>query len=185
MEVSKIHDFQESLKIEREGFKRQDEFYKKYFGNLPHRVSYVDYEEIQKSDRDLFIENAEGKILSVSEKNRTKDYDDVLFEIFSNYYQSIRGWGMDSKADILAYFLPSSLVLVDMPSVVEILSNPANKITKQVEYYEEQLRHHDIWINGQSFNVPVIRARNKKYSTVSIALKDSQMQQLGIRFKRF
>lgn len=181
--MEKIHDFNESLKIEVEGFGRQDEFYKKYFGNLPHRVSFLDYEEIQKSDRDLFIENADGRILSVSEKNRTEDYDDVIFEIFSNY-STKRGWAVESKADILAYFLPSSVVLVDMSSVVGILSNPENRIMKQVKYYEEQCRFHDIWINGAFYNIPVIRARNKNYSTVSIALKDSQLKQLGVRFKR-
>lgn len=189
--MEKTHDFNQSMKVEQEGFERQDRFYLEHLGHLPHRVKYFDYMDIQKSDRDLYIENNAGKIRWISEKNRTEDYTDVLFEIYSDYFGEKLGWAMHSEADTLAYFLPSSLVLVDMEKMVKILSDPKNKMDKQVECYDEKFRHHDIWVNGVVYNLPVIRAKNKnKYSnrvyySVSIAFTDEQLKQLGVSFRRF
>lgn len=191
MDFCKVHDFNDSLEIEREGFERQDKFYLEYFGHLPQRVRYFDHADIQKSDRDLYIENKAGELLWISEKNRTEDYTDVLFEIHSDYFGEKPGWGMNSEAKTLAYFLPSTIVLVDMEKMVKILSDPKNKMDKQVECYDEKFRHHDIWINGVVYNLPVIRAKNKnKYSnnvyySVSIAFTDKQLKQLGVSFSRF
>lgn len=184
-EYVKIHNFKDSQKIEEEGFERQNDFYLKQFGHLPHRVSYVKYQDIQKSDRDLFIENKEGKILSISEKNRTKDFNDILFEIYSDYSRSKLGWGIDSEADILAYFLPSSIVILDMQKIVGILSDPENKMTKQVEDIGEGKKYRDIWINGVFYPVTIVKALNKGYFSLSITLKDEQLTNLGVRFKRF
>ena len=191
MKIEKIHNFEDSQKIEESGFGRQNKFYKQYFGNLPHRVSYVKYKEIQRSDRDLFIENTKGEVFSISEKNRTEDYDDILFEIYSIYYldgdyRNKTGWGMDSKADLLAYFLPSSVVLVDMKKMVSILSDPCNKITKQVEMIYRGTMDKDIWFYNKPYHSTIVRAYNKSgYWSLSITLKERILKELGVRHRVF
>lgn len=177
-----IHDFNDSLKIEQSGFERQDRFYMEYFENLPHRVTFKENPEFQKSDRDLEIYNKAGELKTVSEKNRTRQYNDVLFEIYSNYSTKI-GWGLDSTADLLAYFLPECMFLVDMPSMVRILQR--NKLKEQVSYQEEYFKLGTIDIDGNEYKVPLIRANNKGYFSLSIAFTTEQLKRMGVRHKVF
>lgn len=181
--MAKVHNFKECLKIEREGYDRQDKFYLQHFHCIPfnERIPYEENRNYQCSDRDLdFIYN--GEVKSISEKNRTKDFPDTLFEIYSKYNFNKLGWGMESTATLLCYFLPSSVMVVNMQDAVGVLAN--NDIQKQVGWYEGYTMN-DFTINGNKYKLPIIRAQNDGYSTISIALTDSQMRELGIRFKRF
>lgn len=181
----KVHNFKECLKIEREGYERQDKFYMQHFGCIPfeERIPYEENRNYQCSDRDLnFI--YKGEVKSISEKRRIRDFTDTLFEIYSKYNFNDLGWGMESTADLLCYFMPSSVMVVNMKDAVGVLANPENEIATQVGWYEDYTMK-DFTINGNKYKLPIIRAQNEGYSTISIALTDSQMRELGIRFKRF
>lgn len=180
MDFCKVHDFRESQKIEEEGFERQDRFYIEHFGKLPTRIPWEEDMEFQRGDRDLKIEYF-GEEIIVSEKNRTEDYTDTAFEIWS-VFPNKTGWSMHSYAKLLCYFLPSSVMIVNMEDMVKILTE--NKISRQVGWYYDNHRYLDIWINGVFYFVPVIRAQNKSYSSICIAFTDEQLKQLGVRFKR-
>lgn len=183
--MAKVHNFKECLEFERKGYERQDKFYMQHFHCIPfnERIPYEENRQYQKSDRDLdFIYN--GKVESISEKNRKKDRTDTLFEIWSAWPND-EGWAMHSNATLLCYFMPSSIIVVNMKDMLKILKDPANKISRQVKEYEEGCRSMDIWINGKFYYLPVIRAQNEGYSSISIAFTDEQLKQLGIRFKRF
>lgn len=58
-------------------------------------------------DRIIYLEN--GKTLTIDEKIRSKDYDDILLEFISNDKKNTPGWmEKDLSIDYLAYaFLPS------------------------------------------------------------------------------
>lgn len=173
-----VHDFNNSLKTEQSNFSIQDNFYLKHFGHLPQRIDFEKYPEIQKKDIDLYITNKEGITKSVSEKYRPANHSDIAFEIFSKY-STDKGWSMDSEADLLAYFLPNNVVLLDMPSMVDILNR--NRMTKQIDYINEQLKYKDVWIDGETYFVPVIKALNKGYFSLSIAFNTTQLEKMGVR----
>lgn len=180
--MEKVHNFKECLKFEQEGYDRQDKFYLQHFGCIPfnERIPYEENRRYQKSDRDLdFIYN--GEVKSISEKRRKDDFPDTLFEIYS-VWPNEKGWAMHSYADLLCYFMPSSVMVVNMQDAVGVLVN--NDIPNQIVRYEGYTMK-DFTINGNKYKLPVIRAQNDGYSTISIALTDSQMRELGIRFKRF
>lgn len=177
-----VHDFNYSLKTEKSNFEKQDAFYLEHFGNKPQRIDFEKYPEIQKKDIDLYIKNKEGIIKSVSEKYRPAKHSDIAFEIFSKY-STDKGWSMDSEADLLAYFLPNNVVLLDMPSMVDILNR--NRMTKQIDDINEQLKYKDIWIDGETYFVPVIKALNKGYFSLSIAFNEKQLKRMGVRHTVF
>lgn len=178
----KVHNFRDSQKVEEEGFERQDRFYLEQFGCLPTRIPWEEDMDFQRGDRDLKIEYC-GEEIIVSEKNRTRDFTDTAFEIWSKWPND-KGWGLHSFSKLLCYFLPSSVIIVNMEDMVKILADPKNKISRQVGRYEDTHRYLDIWINGVFYFVPVIRAQNESYSSICIAFTDEQLKQLGVRFKR-
>lgn len=178
----KIHNFKDSQKFEAEGFEIQNDFYLKQFGHLPHRISWKEDSKYQSSDRDLYILNKNNEEIHISEKRRKEDFDDILFEIWSNYNECKEGWALHSTADLLAYFLPSSTVLLEMQSLVKMLSDPINKIKKQVQLGTN--RNIDIWIYGETYPATLVKTYNETYTTLSITFSEKQLKRLGIRFKR-
>lgn len=184
-EYVKINYFKESKKIEEDGYERQNDFYIKHFGHLPNRITWEEDSKFQSSDRDLEIMNMKGEKVIISEKNRTKDYADTLFEIYSSFNDSTKGWAMHSTAKVLAYFMPSSIILLDLPTMVKMLSDPYNKITSQVENIDSGTKEKDIWIYGKPYPARIIKSYNPEYFSLSIAFSDKQLKKLGVWFKRF
>lgn len=177
-----VHDFNNSLKTEQSNFSIQDNFYLKHFGHLPHRVDFEKFPGIQRQDIDLHIENRERRVFSISEKFRPDSYGDILFEIYS-VYSTEPGWSLTSKADLLAYFLPDTIVLLNMKQMTDILKR--NNLKDQICYQEESFRHKTIYIDDNEYFVPVIRANNKGYFSLSIALNTEQLKKIGVRHKVF
>jgi hypothetical protein len=182
MKIEKIHNFEDSQKIEESNFSIQDNFYLKHFGHLPERVDFEKFPEIQKKDIDLYITNKSGERKSVSEKFRPENHSDICFEIYSIYSTKV-GWACESEADLLCYFLPDTAVVLQMDKIVEILKR--NKITKQIDDINEQLKYKDIWIDGETYFVPVIKALNKGYFSLSIAFNEKQLKRMGVRHTVF
>lgn len=175
MEV--IHDFNNSLKIEQSQYEKQDELYLKLFGNKPVRIDYKKYPEIQREDIDLIIKNRQGNPIKISEKYRQHDYGDILLEVFS-VFPNKHGWSLDSKSDVLAYWFPTRVVLLDIKKIVEIFEN--NEITKQMHLIDSGKELCSFIINHKTYYFWVVRARNETYYSLSVALKFEHLDKLGI-----
>lgn len=174
-----VHDFKDSLKVEQSQFERQDNFYRHLFGHEPNRLDYDKYPEAQREDIDLTITNKAGKVKTISEKYRPYDYNDILLEVFS-VFPNKKGWAMDSHADILAYWFPSRLFLLDMVQIKTMFTK--NSISKKVHLIDGSAERVKIEINGSEYNPLLIRARNKTYSSLSLVLSFEDLYKLGINY---
>ena len=110
------HNFDDSLKKESTSALGADVFYKRapfsvqnierYNNNSPEHLA------LQRQDIDLAIILGDGRTLSVSEKFRAHDYDDLLLEMYSKYPHT-KGWIHKSAAERLAYFFPTRMFWID------------------------------------------------------------------------
>lgn len=174
-----VHNIKDSLNVERSQFERQDNFYRHLFGHEPNRLDYEVYPDAQREDIDLTITNREGKQLTISEKYRPVDYGDILFEIWS-VYPNKHGWGMDSKADILTYWTPFRLFVIDMPSVVTLFNR--NRVSEKISLINGVMEDNELELDGVTYNIKVIRALNTTYSSLSVAIDTQNLTQMGIRY---
>lgn len=177
--MEKIHDFKDSLQVEQSQFERQDEVYRRMFGHEPNRLDYDKYTEAQRDDIDLTITNHAGEVKTISEKYRPIDYNDILFEVFS-VFPNDHGWIMKSKADILAYWFPQRLVLLDMKQLVKTFTE--NKISEQLWLIDSTRKVIALRFGNKQFSTWCIRALNKTYSSLSVTLGFSQLDRLKINY---
>lgn len=113
----KDYTFKGCLNYEQNQLKAQDDFYLRTFGNIesinrhPYGRTNLDT-ELQRQDIDLTLKLKNGEEVTISEKNRTRNYKDILLEIYQGYPNNIvPGWWYKSKAKTLAYFIPSDNIV--------------------------------------------------------------------------
>ncbi len=169
----------DSLKVEQSQFEKQDELYRQWFNNNPHRIDYNKYPDIQRADIDLVIKNRQGNPVKISEKYRPYDYGDILFEVWS-VFPNKHGWALESKADILAYWFPTRVVIIDILKTVEIFER--NEISKQMHLIEDSKELCSFILNNKTYYFWVVRAINQTYSSLSVALKYEHLDKLGIKY---
>lgn len=149
-----VHNFQESLKLSNEYTNASwwEEIYKKSFMDFDTMRSVRQDGWAQKGGIDRIIILKSGKILTVDEKVRKKDYGDILLERWSNQENQIAGWIQKSLAcDYIAYAIIPTKTCYLLPF--------------------QQLRM--IWIkNGREWikKYKKIIAQNYNYKTESIAI---------------
>ena len=175
-----IHDFNNSLKVEQSQFDKQDKLYFKLFGNKPYRIDYEKYPNVQREDIDLVIKNKEGNPIKISEKYRPIDYNDILLEVYSVFPNKI-GWALESKADILTYWFPNRVIILDIPKIVDIFES--NEITKQMHIIDSGKELCSFIINHKTYYFWVVRARNDTYYSLSVVLKFEHLDKLGINYR--
>lgn len=169
----------DSLKVEQSQFEKQDRIYRHLFGHEPHRLDYDKYTDAQRDDIDLVIKNNSGRPLKISEKYRPFDYGDVLFEVWS-VFPNDKGWGCESKADIMTYWTPTKLTIIDIRKTVEIFER--NEISKQMHLIEDSKELCSFILNHKTYYFWVVRAINQTYSSLSVALKYEHLDKLGIKY---
>lgn len=183
------YNIEDSIRLERENWPRADKFYLEHLCQNPKRFVRVDYDkhpDIQRNDIDLVILNESDELFKISEKKRDRDWEDILIEIYSCYSDKI-GWGMDSKANKLAYYLPSSVVILEMQPIVEIMRR--NRMTEQIDWIDFRKKNIKVEMDGNTFEVPEIKARNQHketqevYHSLSICLNRQQLDKLGIKYQ--
>jgi hypothetical protein len=154
------------------------------------RIGYTTRQDklLQQNDIDLIL-TIGGRKMSVSEKDRDKDYNDVLIEFYSMYPES-KGWMDHSQAQCLAYFFPARVFLINKAQLVEFYKRELQHI--QAEKYFDQLiktrkdRITDrISILDKPEKVTFIAARNRHYTTMSIAISLELLQRASVRFRIF
>lgn len=194
-----VHDMNTSLKYEQSKFEKQDEFYKKMGVVKINRFNYDNSNierELQRKDIDLEITTVNDKIYTVSEKNRTSNFGDVLLEIYSVYEQKKLGWAITGESDIFMYFVDSKY----NPYVGEFSTKDIhnmikkNNIMSQItdknwnDLYKINKNTLDKVINfGDIGDVKCVltKAYNKNYVTMSVCVPYTVIDKIGVSYKLF
>ena len=154
MKLQKVHDFKERLQFSEqashEGF--WGNVYKKAFPDLEFAILCAKDGQGQRLGIDRIFYLKSGKILSIDEKKREKEYPDILLEYISVDNQNKPGWiEKPLLIDYLAYaFMPSQRCYLF----------PWQMLRRAWLHFKEQ------WIKDYR----KIEAQNKGYKTISVAV---------------
>lgn len=127
-------DFLKALAYEKEQFPRADEFYRRVLNNSMNKIKITrwDYQlnaehrKMQEDGIDVTIENElatneyDRRVISISEKFRTSDFGDMFIELYSKF-PNITGWGLKEKADLVAYFTPWNVYIIDNDQLKKVV----------------------------------------------------------------
>jgi hypothetical protein len=184
--MAKIHNIEQSLEREVQGQPRSERFYSEVLNATSiRRIGYETPEEIelQRQDIDLFA-TIDGVEISISEKDRDRDFDDLLIEFYSVYPDS-RGWMDNSEAQMMAYYTPTKVIWVNKHQLVEFYNNHLRGLPVE-RYFNELIRTRSTRSNGtfnilgQNENINFIAAFNRTYVTMSIAVSFDLLRRAGV-----
>ncbi len=194
------HDFSQSLNYEHSKFPIQDKFYTETLG--AHKIVRIGFEDpesqhLQRLDVDVQFEY-KGRIINVSEKNRTCDYGDLLLEFYSKFPHT-KGWMDNSNADYLAYFVPNKVYWIDKAELVDFYNEhlkkavPDSFFQELVDKYPRQSfqQKKQIIIKGQPETISIVQAYNHSNSlydswyTESVSVKYSCLKNAGVNVQKF
>ena len=186
-----IHHIENSLKKEQAGQARSNRFYKEKLNATEIiRVNYDTPEgkKLQQKDIDLFA-IIDGKEISISEKDRNVDYNDILIEFYSLYPEK-RGWMDYSEAQILAYFTPTKIFWIDKLQLVNFYREHLQNLSVE-EYFDKLYKTKSTRIAatfnilGKSEKVNFIAAYNRDYVTMSISVSFDLLKRAGVQFTKY
>ncbi|MHB9143111.1 MAG: hypothetical protein ACYC25_14670 [Paludibacter sp.] len=186
--MAKIHNIKQSLEREVQGQPRSERFYSEVLNATSiRRIGYETPEEIelQRQDIDLFA-TIDGEEISISEKDRDRDFDDLLIEFYSVYPDS-RGWMDNSEAQMMAYYTPTKVIWVNKHQLVEFYNNHLRDLP--VESHFDKLYKTGgtfsqgyLKILGKDEKISFIAAPNPGYVTMSIAVSFDLLRRAGVDF---
>ncbi len=191
-----VHHFYESQKIETGYFSAADNFYRQQLGAV--KTERCDYHTekgriFQRDDIDLWLTLGSEKI-SVSEKKRTRDFNDLYLEVYSKFPDT-SGWTVHSKADFLAYFFPDRVFWAGFPQIVRFcreslfpqISSHWFENLKSNHLKKSAQKKHTIKIAGQVYDVVLIQAYNESdgnsWYTMGISIPFDMLKDNHIKFR--
>jgi hypothetical protein len=123
--VRKTYDFEESLKKSKsyEDSPFWDAMYKEHFQNLATAVPITEDGWAQRAGIDRLLVLKNGKVLTVDEKIREKDYDDFLIEDLSSLESNTPGWintATVKSIDLAAYMDQVALGLTRLHGPIRV-----------------------------------------------------------------
>jgi hypothetical protein len=155
-----VHDFHERLAYSEAGSHEPfwDAVYRKAFPNLVSHTPCPGDFASQRMGIDRVIVLSSGDILKIDEKKRERQYEDVLLEYLANDMSGAPGWiEKDLAIDYLAYaFMPTRKCLL----------LPWLTLRRVWAGYGKR------WLNTH----PIIKAQNKNYKTLSVAVPIAELQ---------
>jgi|LSQX01.2.fsa_nt_gb uncharacterized glyoxalase superfamily protein PhnB len=164
------HNFDESLSREQAQQAKADAFYHRQFGATD-IVRYTDNTEdhmiLQRQDIDLSFIKA-GKQYLVSEKFREKDFGDLYLETYSKY-PGTKGWMHTNRADLLAYFFPTRMLLINKKKLMTFYHETLTPSVSEAFYaklYNEyrnrsKIMTQSIRLKGADYKINIIQAFNR------------------------
>lgn len=161
-----VHNFEKSLALSE---KYADapwwlSVYQEAFPTLKSAVSVRNDGWAQRGGIDRVLTLACGRVITVDEKIRDKDYGDILLEFWSNKERRIAGWVAKPLAcDFIAYAIAPTSVCYFLPT---LLLQRAWENNKQ-KWWEKSLTH----VNGYR----LVDAKNTGYTTQSLAVPTSDL----------
>ncbi|MEI6752419.1 MAG: hypothetical protein WCK78_04555 [Paludibacter sp.] len=187
-----IHEFEKSLKYEQSKFTTNNRFYFDKLGATKiERIEFINEEEkqLQRKDIDLYITKG-GKRISVSEKDRRVNFNDIIIEFYSVYHKKIRGWMDYSEAEYLAYFVPVKVVWINKKQLVEFYKNelkPAvpDQFFDELKSCNKIKSTKNITIRAEKENITLVAAYNPTYITMNVCLGFDLLTKLSIDYEVF
>ncbi len=190
------HHFYESLKVETTHFETADAFYRFQLHAIKikrHNYNTSSGKQKQRADIDVSLTLENGETLTVSEKKRTRDFDDLYLEVYSKFPR-VPGWTIGSQAAYLAYFFPKRVFWAGFPQIRrfyreslspklpgELFSSLLNEQKKKNACKEYLLK-----IAGVSYHVMLIQAFNEsdgnQWYTMGISVPFQMLKDNHIRF---
>lgn len=159
-----VHSFDESLR------KSHEQADAPWWGAV-YRKAFPDFEGMhcvrkdgwaQRGGIDRVVVLTGGKVVTVDEKVRHKDYNDILLEYWSDRDRRVKGWvAKELACDFIAYAFVPSAVCYFLPT-----------LALRRAWFE----HRNHWVNVHK----KVEARNAGYVTVSVAVPiDELFQAIG------
>lgn len=114
-----LHNFENSLRCERAKAAFADDFYRDYLpvSDIVRYDADTEYDmDWQRRDVDLTLTLLDGTTCHVSEKFREENFGDLYIEVFSKYPDK-PGWMHTGSPDVLAYFMPDAVYLIEHKSL--------------------------------------------------------------------
>ncbi len=193
-----IHHFFESQKVEIRHFKVADKFYRQQFGAT--KTARCDYRTekgraFQQEDIDLWL-TLKNKKVSVSEKKRTRDFNDLYLEIYSKFPVT-SGWALHSKADFLAYFFPKRVFWAGFPQIIRFCRESLSPQIASSWFEELKTSHlrknmqekHTVRIAGKPYDIFLIQAYNESngnsWYTMGVSIPFDMLKDNHIRFRLY
>lgn len=100
--------FKKSLEIGTSRNKELNSHYEKRFRNVVDIIEVDDQEEQYKGiDKHVILHT--GKIVTIEEKTRAKDYGDIFLELYSNKESRRLGWLYTAQAEYITYITPKNI----------------------------------------------------------------------------
>jgi len=189
--MTKIYHIEESLEREHQGFERNNRFYADILkASAIKRIGYetAEEKELQRSDIDL-VAIINGTQVSISEKDRDVDYNDILIEFYS-IYPTVRGWMDNSKAQYLAYFMPKRVFWINKLKLVDFYNLELRKLPVE-SYFNDLIKTNrirssaTIEILGKNEYLNFIAAPNSDYVTMSISISLNLLKRAGVEFREY
>lgn len=193
------HHFYESRHVETSHFETADRFYRKFLHAV--HIERFDYntaggKQKQKADIDVTLSLADGTIFTVSEKKRTRDFDDLYLEVYSKF-PDVQGWTAGSEAGFLAYFFPKRVFWAGFLQIRRFYREslcprlPEEMFLNLKNGHERQNAKAEIFLKiaGISYPVLLIQAYNESdgnaWYTMGISIPFQMLKDNHIRFKIF
>ncbi len=190
------HHFYESRKKETDNFHRADTFYTTRLHAL--KIERCDYhtskgKAFQQKDIDLWLTLENGRV-SVSEKKRTRDFDDLYLELYSKYPET-PGWAIHSQAAFLAYFFPERVFWAGFPQIKRFLKESLLPRINPDEWKKLQETHPETStrkrikqkVSGITYPVTLIQAynetQNATWYTMGISIPFNMLHDNHIRYR--
>ncbi len=113
-----MHVFNNSLEYEKSKLEKADTFYINVLNVTDIKRSdfnTISGKDLQKKDIDLVFTH-KSKQVSISEKFRNVDYDDILIEVYSSFNTPtsyVHGWIHKCEADVIMYFTKSKVYKIN------------------------------------------------------------------------
>lgn len=190
------HNFEQSLRHEREQATKADAFYKQVLG-----VSEINrfssdsaaHMDMQRQDVDALI-TLNDITYRVSEKFRDKDYGDLYVEVYSKY-PKIKGWLHTGSPNAILYFTPGAVHWITHKSLTAFCIDVLFPLIPEM-WYEELFRSHKsivskkIIIRGESVKINLIQAHNRptdgsEWETIGISAPFSLFERHGVKIRRY
>ena len=203
------NNFFKALEYEKSQQKKADDFYKKLFGDKLLEIKRWDYNEdecsrkMQQMGVDVtltikFTGRTFNNVIDksklnisyhISEKFRTKDWGDMLIELYSKFPET-KGWGHHNAADYIVYFVGDNVYVIDNKELVSFVENISNDISENflnnIFKTNTKKRYFECY-KGKSINIiktPTCLDDKEGWESVGVCVKWDDLKEFGIRIKK-